>query len=222
MSNNVYNTFINVIEDLMKNKNVKSIIHVGSSKNKINKENSEVNDIDLFIIVENQDVNQIRKVEKINNIEFDFNYISIKGSYNFIESKTYFFLEIKDGNILYDEDNIGEKILELCEEKYKEGPDKISLKDKHFQVEQLMSDISRLKNKEEYEEFEYEFLIYMYLKKIIKTYYVINDIWIPKDKKLLKSLKTQNLKLYELTSNIIYDNKYENLIKVAKYAFKNL
>ena len=61
----------------------------------------------LFIIVENQNIDQIRKIETINNVEFDFNYISIEGSYRFIENKTYFFLEIKDGNILYDKNNIG-------------------------------------------------------------------------------------------------------------------
>ena len=33
--NNIYNTFIDEIEKLKKDKNVKSIIHVGSSKDKI-------------------------------------------------------------------------------------------------------------------------------------------------------------------------------------------
>ena len=143
MENNTYNVFTNVIKNLKKNKNIKSIIHVGSSKNKITKNNCKVNDIDLFIIVENQNIDQIRKIETINNVEFDFNYISIEGSYRFIENKTYFFLEIKDGNILYDKNNIGRGILSLCEEKYKEGPNKIPLKDKKFKINQLISDISR-------------------------------------------------------------------------------
>ena len=73
MKNNVYNTFINVIETLKKDKNTKSIILVGSSKDKLEKYkklendyqlpdsvetegnniNLTINDIDLFIIVEN-------------------------------------------------------------------------------------------------------------------------------------------------------------------------
>lgn len=213
-----YDIFIKVIEDLKKNKNVKSIIHVGSSKDKIKNPNCQINDIDLFIIVEKQKENQIRKVEKINNIEFDFNYISIDGSYQFIENKTYFFLKIKDGNIIYDENNIGKEILSLCEKKYDEGPDKLSFENKKFKVDELISEISRLKNKEDYEEFEYEFLIYMYLHKIIKTYYLINDIWLPKDKKLFKSLKEQDIKLYELVINVKNENKYEKILEVIKYA----
>lgn len=222
MENNTYNVFTNVIKNLKKNKNIKSIIHVGSSKNKITKNNCKVNDIDLFIIVENQNIDQIRKIETINNVEFDFNYISIEGSYRFIENKTYFFLEVKDGNILYDKNNIGRGILSLCEEKYKEGPNKIPLKDKKFKINQLISDISRLKNKYEYDEFEYDFLIYMYLSKIIKTYYLVNDLWIPKDKKLIKSLKNQDIKLYKLVSNVKNDNKYEKILKVTEYAFGSL
>lgn len=213
-----YDIFIKVIEDLKKNKNVKSIIHVGSSKDKIKNPNCKINDIDLFIIVEKQKENQIRKVKKINNIEFDFNYISIDGSYQFIENKTYFFLKIKDGNIIYDENNIGKEILSLCEKKYDEGPDKLSFENKKFKVDELISEISRLKNKEDYEEFEYEFLIYMYLHKIIKTYYLINDIWLPKDKKLFKSLKEQDIKLYELVINVKNENKYEKILEVIKYA----
>ena len=217
-----YNTFVKVIENLKKNINVKSIIHVGSSKDKIYEENCHINDIDLFIIVEHQEKYQIRKIEKINDIEFDFNYISIEGCYNFIDSKTYFFLNIKDGKLLYDENNLGKGILSLCEEKYKEGPNKISKEEKRFQMHQLLSDIEKLKNKDEYEDFEYEFLIYMYLNKVIKMYYLIHDIWMPKDKKLLKSLKIQDPTLYKLICDDSELDKYKKIIKVTNYVFRNL
>ena len=58
----------------------------------------------------------------------------------------------------------------------------------------------------------------MYLHKIIKTYYLINDIWLPKDKKLFKSLKEQDIKLYELVINVKNENKYEKILEVIKYA----
>ena len=222
MNNNIYNTFFEVIENLKQNKNVKAIIHVGSSKDKIYEKNCKINDIDLFIIVESQEENQIRKIEKINNIEFDFNYISVEGCYNFLESKTYFFLNIKDGKLLYDENNLGKVILSLCEEKYKEGPNKISLEEKRFQRDELLSDILRLNNKDEFENFEYDFLIYMYLNKIIKIYYLINDIWLPKDKKLLKSLKMQDPTLYKLICDVSGFDKYKKIIKVTDYVFRNL
>lgn len=222
MTNKIYNTFVDVINNLKNSENIKSIIHVGSSKDQIYGKGFKINDIDLFIIVENQEKDQIRKIEQINGVEFDFNYFSIEGSYNFIKNKEYFFLKIKDGKILYDENNIGKGILSLCEEKYKEGPDKIPLNEKRFQVNQLISDISRLENKDEYEDFEYEFLIYMYLNKIIKMYYMINDIWLPKDKKLLKSLKIQNFTLYKLICDVSGFDKYKKIMKVTEFAFRSL
>lgn len=222
MNNNVYNTFVNVIENLKKNKNVKSIIHVGSSKEKIYESDCEVNDIDLFIIVEKQEKAQVRIIEMINEIEFDFNYISIEGCNDFIESKAYFFLQIKDGKLLYDENDLGKGIMSLCEEKYNEGPTKLSLEEKRFRAEQLLSDISRLKNKDEYEVFEYDFLIYTYLNKVIKMYYIINDIWLPKDKKLLKNLKIQEPTLYKLVCGVTGFDKYKKIIKVTDYIFRNL
>ena len=194
---------------------------MGSSKDKIDN-NCKINDIDLFIIVEKQEENQIRKIEKINEIEFDFNYISLDGCYEFINNKTYFFLKIKDGKLLYDENNIGRKIMLLYEEKYKEGHNKISIEDKSFQAIQLLDDISRLKNKEEYDKFEYDFLFYMYITRLIRMYYVISDTWTPKDKKLLKSLKKQDFTLYKLICDDEEFDKYEKLIIVAKYIFRNL
>ena len=172
------------------------------------------------------DVTKIQSIEledeKINEIEFDFNYISLDGCYEFINNKTYFFLKIKDGKLLYDENNIGRKIMLLCEEKYKEGPNKISIEDKRFQAIQLLDDISRLKNKEEYDKFEYDFLFYMYITKLIRMYYVISDTWTPKDKKLLKSLKKQDFTLYKLICDDEEFDKYEKLIIVEKYIFRKL
>ena len=62
----------------------------------------------------------------------------------------------------------------------------------------------------------------MYLSKIKKTYYLVNDLWIPQDKKLIRSLKNQDIKLYKLVSNVKNDNKYEKILKVTEYAFGSL
>ena len=50
-------------------------------------------------------------------------------------------------------------------------------------------------------------------------YYCIK---IKKEKKLIKSLKNQDIKLYKLVSNVKNDNKYEKILKVTEYAFGSL
>lgn len=218
MSDIIYYTYMEVINKLKSNKNIKSIILVGSSKDKnLREKDCSINDIDIFVIVKNQDEDQIREIKTINNIEFDINYISIEGSYNFINKKTYFFLKIKDGKLIYDEDKIGETIMKCCEDKYNEGPNKLSIEEKNFKVNQLKSDISRLADKDNYDNFEYDFLINLYLVEIIKSYYIISDKWLPKDKKLLKSLKIDNKDLYELVKKVQGTNKYENILRLLDY-----
>lgn len=221
MANNIYNTFINVIENLKKDNNTKSIILVGSCAKKNLETDCNINDIDIFIIVENQEKDQIREIKLINDIEFDMNFISIKGSENFIKDKTYFFLKLFEGKLLYDVNNIGKDIMNLCKVKYEEGPNKLSNKEKILQKEQLLSDISRLAYRGEFDDFEYCFLINIYLSKVIKLFYIINDKWLPKDKKLLKSLKEDDYTMYKLVCNVIGDNTYENLMDVVKYSLKN-
>ena len=70
---------------------------------------------------------QTRIVKKIENIEFDINYFSEKGVHKFIDDKEYFFLkEMKNPKIVYDKNNTSNNIINLCKEKFIEGPNKIS------------------------------------------------------------------------------------------------
>ena len=223
MSNIIYYTYMEVINKLKANENTKSIILVGSSKDKnLKDDDCKVNDIDIFVIVKKQEKDQIRDIKTINNIEFDINYISIEGSYDFINKKTYFFLKIKDGKLIYDEEKIGETIMRLCKDKYNEGPNKLSIVDKNFKANQLKSDILRLANKNNYDDFEYDFLINLYLIETIKLYYIVSDKWLPKDKKLLKSLKMDNQNLYESVKKVQGVNKYENLLRLLDYIWSRL
>jgi len=59
----------------------------------------------------------------------------------------------------------------------------------------------------------------LYLKDIIVGYFIINNKWIPKDKKLLKSLKNENLELFKLCKVAIEKYNYNELEKVYKYIF---
>ena len=67
--------------------------------------------------------------------------------------------------------------------------------------------------------FEYEFLTNLYLKDIIVGYFIINNKWLPKDKKLFKSLKDENIELFRLCKKVIETYEYKDLINVYKYIF---
>ncbi|MEO3214434.1 hypothetical protein ABHC45_01605, partial [Romboutsia sp. 1001216sp1] len=57
---------------------------------------------------------------------------------------------------------------------------------------------------------------------IIVGYFTINNKWVPKDKKLLSTLKKEDINLYNLVEQTLKTKKYEDLLNVYNYAFNNI
>lgn len=200
--------------DLIKNdENTLSIVLVGSSKNLDFEKDTKINDIDLFIFTKEQDEDQIRINKEISSIEFDLNYISKKGCEDFIDTKEYFFLKINDGKIIYDTDDYAKKILQKCKNAYDEGPEKTSEEIKRDMMLEIKSEIKKLISKDGFEDFEYDFFVNIALRDLIRMYYIKNDKWVPKDKKLIKSIKKDDKRIYDILKNKSFD-KYEMLVNI--------
>lgn len=223
MENSIYKTYKEEIELINSNDNVSSILLVGSSKN-INFEldYNFINDIDIFIIVK-EGPYQERIIKERNGIEFDINYFSIKGVYKFIEEKEYFFLkEMKDAKVIYNKDKNLNNIISLCRVEYNKGPKLLSEDEKKFIKIETLSKLERLKVKDKYEDFEYKFLINVYLKDLIIAFFNINNKWVPKDKKLIATIKQEDIVLYNLVKKVNQNYLYEDLFNVYKYIFKDI
>lgn len=221
MDKDFFTTYKKKIEDIKDDETTIAIFLVGSSKKIYNEFNSDdIKDIDLFII-SNQEENQIRNQERLNGIEFDINKFSEKYIDFMISNKECFFInEMKDAKTIYDSKNISDKLIRLSQEKYDEGPEKLSKGEILVLKNTILDNISRLEKKDDFENFEYEFLTNIYLKDIIKGYFIINGKWMPKDKKIFKYLSKNEKKLFELSKNVYKDYKYNNLKKVYEYVFK--
>lgn len=210
------------LEKLKNDKNNIAIFQVGSSKNlDFTKLKENIKDIDIFIISE-QIEEQIRYTKTMYDIELDINKFSIKHVDKMIESKEYFFInEMKDAKIIYDRYNMGKNVINLSKIKYGEGPEKISKENLLVISTTIYDNISRLKEKDKFENYEYEFLTNIYLKDIIKGYFIINSKWIPKDKKIFKYLSENEKDLFKLAKKVCEDYNYYNLEKVYKYVFND-
>ena len=126
---------------------------------------------------------------------------------------------MKNPKVIYDKSGISNDIISLCKEKFIEGPGKLSKGDINLLEANLYAKIEDLKSKEKFDVFEYEFLTNLYLKDIIVGYFIINNKWLPKDKKLFKSLKDENIELFRLCKKVIETYEYKDLINVYKYIF---
>ena len=204
------------IDLIKKDENTLSIVLVGSSKDLDFEDDVKINDIDLFIFTKEQKEDQIRINKVVSSVEFDLNYISRKGCTNFIKNKEYFFLKINDGKIIFDTSNYAKDILRICNNAYEEGPDKIPEEIKKDKMIEIESEIKKLKQKDEFEDFEYDFFVNIALRDLIRMYYIKNDEWVPKDKKLIKSIKKDDKKIYDILKNTS-DDKYEMLLNIFEY-----
>ena len=204
------------IDLIKKDENTLGIVLVGSSKDVDFEKDIEINDIDLFIFTREQQEDQIRINKVISSIEFDLNYISKDGCNNFINNKEYFLLKINDGKIIYDTCDYAKDILKKCKKAYEKGPDKLSEEVKQDKMLEIKSEIKKLNSKDGFEDFEYNFFVNIVLRDLIRMYYIKNDKWVPKDKKLLKSIKKDDEKIYYILKNKSFD-KYEMLVNIYKY-----
>lgn len=124
--------------------------------------------------------------------------------------------------ILYDLNDEAKGLISICKEKLSEGPKKLSQSEKEFLKSQIKGNLDRINNNSKIDFFEFEFLTNLYLKDIIVGYFTINNKWVPKDKKLLSTLKKEDINLYNLVEQTLKTKKYEDLLNVYNYIFNNI
>lgn len=223
MIKTINSIYKNEISKIINDTKTEIVFLVGSSKRiDFNNKDAKVNDIDVFVLVK-QGEKQVREIKEVDGVEFDINYFSYDGLKELIDNKEYFFLkEMKDPKIIYDKTKTGADIVNLCNQKFLEGPNVLSNEQKYFMKTDIKGKLDRLNKNHKIEKFEYEFLTNIYIKDIIIGYFIINNKWIPKDKNLLKELKKENLELFNLVKNVHENYKYEDLLNVYKYIFNDI
>ncbi|SHG96634.1 nucleotidyltransferase domain-containing protein [Tepidibacter thalassicus] len=213
-------TFEKQISTLKEDNNNVSIIVVGSNKNL--DFDKKINDIDLFVITK-EGQRQIREIKFVKGIEFDINYFSIDLSNKFIENKKQFFIEgMSKGNLIYDSNDIGKKYMESAKIQYEKGPKKISLEELNSLKFVLFDNIKRIETLKGDNWQEIEFLSNLYLRDIIRAYFVINKKWIPKDKKLFKVLSETDNNLYQMVQKLYINYDTDILKEMINYIFKDI
>ena len=172
MKKSIYQIYSEEIEKLKNDANTNAIYLVGSSKDiDLESKNISIGDIDIFVFVKNGDL-QTRIVKEIENIGFDINYFSEKGVHKFINDKEYFFLkEMKNPKVVYDKNNTSNQIINLCKEKFIEGPNKISEEEIKLLKACILAKLDDLKDIEKFNSLKEEDVrSYKLCKKAIETY----------------------------------------------------
>lgn len=223
MRDNIYSIYIDEVNKIKQNSGVYAIFLVGSSKAKdLKKDGQSVNDIDLFVICDSAD-KQVRVIKVIDGLNFDINYFSKKYCDEMIEKREIFFIgEMVDATVEYDRTNISKDLIKSCKVSFAKGPKKLEAGEKEYIKQELYTNLLKLADKQKYNETEYQFLTNLFLKDIIIGYFSINDIWLPKEKKLLKALHKEDRELYILFENAYRTKDYIDLYKIYIYIFRDV
>lgn len=215
MNTNIINTYNEIIEKIKNKKTTEAILLVGSSK-KLDLEKEVPNDIDIFVFSkENKD--QVREIEEIDGVVFDISYFSKRGIEKLITSREYFFIkELINPKKIYDKNENIQETINMCRKVYAAGPNNMNESEETLLKTNLKENILNISQEDEMES---NFLTHLCLKDLISAYFILNNIWMPKDKNIIKSLKSEDRKLYALVYNKETKNNREYLLDIYNYIF---
>lgn len=187
---------------------------VGSSIEGLDKQR----DIDIFVICrENHGFE--REIKLLQDIEFDINYIDLATCKDLIDKKRIFILKaFNKYKAIYITDEV-KNIIDYSQDVFNKGPDKLDesfIQYLRFDYTMKLEDINKYRE----DKHTFNFMSQSLLQSIAKDYFRINNIWVPKDKKILSELRKIDNKIYLLITSYLQIEepiiKYEYLVQIVK------
>lgn len=185
--------FYKKIEDIVEKEKPYGILLVGSLSRMSELDFDNVRDVDIFVITDDKEFK--RHVIDIEGLEFDISYmpqclldVAIKRRLASI------ICVLAKSKILYkSEKNTLKNSLKVIESIYDEGPHKLTQTDIDYERFKLTNKYLTVESRKE-DSLNFNFLKGIFLKDLIASYFKLNNIWMPPEKRMLKSIKDNKLK----------------------------
>lgn len=196
------------IEEIISKENTLCILIIGAGA-KIEKEKFHLlNDIDLFVIIKDSN-NFEREVVSINGVKFDISYMSLDLFEKSVSEKWPLIAKmLSNYKKVYQSDNKISELLYTIHKIYWSGPKAIDINEIdyiRFKLYQDYEDIlTRLDDK-----INSLFLMNNLFKNILVSHFKLNNLWVPKDKKILNILYEIDNDLFSLCNSFIMENNIE-------------
>lgn len=205
----------NLIALLTQDEAVISISLIGSAADEVPLVLSRLNDLDLLVVKAGADpfTREVREYEKL---MLDISYISLQDLECISQKDNHQWVRIlaKSKNV-YKRNNDASPFFQKVRDIYFDGPDALTVDDINycrFGLTHLFDDLlARSDN-----EMEAEFLSGLFMLEALRTYFKINNAWVPRDKKLLKVLFQTDLILYELVKCTLKEKKLKKKINSCR------
>ncbi|MGF7058148.1 hypothetical protein [Brassicibacter mesophilus] len=204
--------FDSVIDKIIQNEKPTAVLLVGSAANSKETELERLRDIDIFVIIEKDTF--YREVKDIEGIEFDISYLPITLLKKAIEDRISSLVNVLyNSKVIYKSGTMVDKYLNDINDVYIEGPEyleEIDIRYVRFRLCQMYETILSKKT----DEINLVFLINNFIKELLYSYFKLNRLWTPSDKKMIQVIsKTDNI-LYSLIVNYYNSHNINDKIKV--------
>ncbi len=185
-------TFHEVIEKIVEKEQPYGILLVGSLSRMSELNFEEVRDIDIFVITNKEEFT--RQVEIIKGLEFDISYMPMKLLELSIERiLSSVICVLAKSKILYEtKDNTLKDSLKVIKSIYEEGPPELSKIDIDYQRFKLTESFITLESRRN-DSLNFNFLKGIFLKDLLTSYFKLNNIWMPPNKRMLKTIKDKKI-----------------------------
>lgn len=198
--------FDKVVGEIIKNEDPYGIILVGSLSREENLDFRNVSDIDLFVITDKVDF--FREVTVLEDLEFDISFLPLSLLDKAIDKKLSSLITVlAKGKILYkSEKNTLKNYLKVIKSIYEEGPQKNKTSDTEYERFKLTKTYLTLESRLE-DSLNFKFLSGVFIKDLLVSYFRLNNIWMPPDKRMLQSISDKTL--LKLIDNYLIDCRSE-------------
>lgn len=187
------------VKSIVKDEKPIAVLLVGSAVKHSKKDFHKLKDIDIFVINERDKFH--REVSSINDLDFDISYLPISLLRKAIDDKISSLISILHNCIiLYKSNSLMEEYLNEIKRVYKKGPEQLGenhINYLRFKLSQKFENILSKQN----EEMNTIFLLNSFVEELLRSYFMLNGIWMPSDKKIIYEINKSDNILYDLVVN---------------------
>lgn len=203
-----YDIFKKVVNNITREYHVNSILIVGKGAAATEEEFDALNDIDIVVVLNDRTDFQ-RQVENIYDVPFDISYISIYELISCIEAREPIWVNMLNHCkpfIVTDEIMAG--IISRAKELWVVGPQEVTEMEKkyiRFEITQLISDLDNRMG----DPVNARYLMFEIFSTLIKRFYTLKGIWLPKRKYRLQGIERADLVFYSMIMSYLETNSLE-------------
>jgi hypothetical protein len=219
----ILNIFNGKIKEIVFQEEALCLLLIGEGAEIERKDFNQLNDIDLFAIIE--DINDFeREVYELKGVKFDISYISLELLKKGVSERWPFIINsLHNYKYIYNESEEIDNLLNKIRLIYNSGPRPMKMNEIDYIRFKLYQEYDDMLARKE-DKLNLIFLMNNLFKNILVSYFQLHNLWVPKDKKILAKLQKIDYNLYCLCQRFIGERevgqKLDMLLEIMSYVLR--